>query len=136
MRRPAVRAAAQITPWNNPLAVPAGKLAPALRLACAVVWKPSPLAPATAAALLEILGLAGLSEDLVAVVDGGADVAEAVIEAAPVDAVSLTRSPSGWKNGAKLAPPSAVICFGLLPSALATQSSSLAGRTRRAFHSR
>lgn len=92
VRRPAVRVAAQITPWNNPLAVPAGKLAPALRLGCAVVWKPSPLAPATAAALLEILGLAGLSEDLVAVVDGGADVAEAVIEAAPVDAVSLTGS--------------------------------------------
>lgn len=91
-RRVPVGVAAQITPWNNPLAVPAGKLAPALRLGCAVAWKPSPLAPEVAAALLEILARAGLPDDVVAIVEGGADVAEALISAPQIGAVSLTGS--------------------------------------------
>lgn len=92
VRRVPVGVVAQITPWNNPLAVPAGKLAPALRLGCSVAWKPSPLAPTVAAALLELLEHAGMPDDVVAVIDGGAAAAEALIAAPPVAAVSLTGS--------------------------------------------
>ena len=44
-----------ITPWNFPIAIPAWKLAPALAYGNACVWKPSPLAPACAEALLACL---------------------------------------------------------------------------------
>ena len=44
-----------ITPWNFPIAIPAWKLAPALAYGNVCVWKPSPLAPACAEALLACL---------------------------------------------------------------------------------
>ena len=40
---------AVVTPWNNPVAIPWGKIGPALALGNAVVWKPAP--PATRLAL-------------------------------------------------------------------------------------
>lgn len=92
VRRVPLGLVAQITPWNNPLAVPLGKLAPALRLGNSVVWKPSPLAPAVAEMLLELLREAKLHEGLVSIVHGGAETAANLIDAAPVAAVSLTGS--------------------------------------------
>ncbi|MCX7916414.1 MAG: aldehyde dehydrogenase family protein, partial [Verrucomicrobiae bacterium] len=72
-----------ITPWNNPVAIPIGKIAPAILYGNTVVWKPSPLAEQVSRALSTLLP----SHQLVL---GGAEAAVAVMEA--VDAVTFTGS--------------------------------------------
>ena len=91
-RRLRLGVVAQITPWNNPLAIPLGKLAPAVMLGNSVVWKPSPKATEVAGELHELLLGAGLPEDLVSIVDGGAAEARAACEAPDVAGVSITGS--------------------------------------------
>src|SRR5690349_24815081 len=61
-----------ITPWNFPVAIPAWKLAPALAYGNACVWKPSPLSPACAEALMGCLE-PELPDGVVQVVQGGVD---------------------------------------------------------------
>jgi acyl-CoA reductase-like NAD-dependent aldehyde dehydrogenase/nicotinamidase-related amidase len=85
-----------ITPWNNPLAIPIGKLAPALAYGNAVVWKPAPAAGPIAAALRPLLDEAGVPRDLVQIVHGDAAQARAII-AAGIDAVAFSGSSrTGW----------------------------------------
>jgi acyl-CoA reductase-like NAD-dependent aldehyde dehydrogenase len=87
---------AMITPWNNPLAIPMGKLAPALVYGNGVLWKPSPYAPKVAHALLPLLGQAGIPEGLVEIVEGDDRQARALI-ASGVDAVAFSGSSrTGW----------------------------------------
>ncbi|MBX3025478.1 aldehyde dehydrogenase family protein [bacterium] len=81
-----------ITPWNNPLAIPVGKLAPALGLGNAVVLKPAPQASATALALLESLHRVGLAAGLVNVVLGNGATARALCGESRIAAVSVTGS--------------------------------------------
>jgi alpha-ketoglutaric semialdehyde dehydrogenase len=76
-----------ITPWNNPVYIPFGKLAPALVYGNAVVWKPAPAASEISRRLESTL--AGLP---VALVEGGRDAALAVMAAPAVDAVTITGS--------------------------------------------
>jgi betaine-aldehyde dehydrogenase len=61
---------AAITPWNYPLLMAAQKAAPALAAGCAVVLKPSELAPATALALAALARAAGLPAGALNVVHG------------------------------------------------------------------
>ena len=85
VRRRPLGLVAVVTPWNNPVYIPLGKIAPALAYGNAVLWKPAPAAErisAMVAALLE-----GLP---VGVVNGGRPAAEAAMELA--DAVTLTGS--------------------------------------------
>ena len=82
---------AAITPWNNPLALPIGKLAPALGYGNAVLWKPAPQAARMARVLLETLENAGLGR-FVALVEGGAAEGRAVVTAPGVAAVAFTGS--------------------------------------------
>ena len=49
-----------VTPWNNPLAMPVGKIAPAVGFGNGVVLKPAPQGAETALALVESLARAGL----------------------------------------------------------------------------
>lgn len=79
---------AAITPWNNPAAIAAGKIAPALAYGNAVVLKPSPLAGDVADYLANLVEPRGL----VQVVQGGAAVARQLMEDPLVDAVTLTGS--------------------------------------------
>jgi len=81
-----------VTPWNNPLAIPVGKIAPALAFGNAVVLKPSPEASATALAILESLDRAGLPRGLVNVVLGDAEAARALCREPRVAAISVTGS--------------------------------------------
>lgn len=81
-----------ITPWNNPIAIPAGKIAPALAWGNAVVWKPAVESPRTALALMESLRDAGIDPALVNLVFGDAPTARLLIEHPMVDAISLTGS--------------------------------------------
>jgi alpha-ketoglutaric semialdehyde dehydrogenase len=96
-RRVPLGVVAAITPWNNPLAIPWGKLAPALALGNAVVWKPSP--PATRAALrsLALAAEAGLPDGPVQLLAGDARAAAALMADPGIDAVTLTgSSAAGW----------------------------------------
>jgi acyl-CoA reductase-like NAD-dependent aldehyde dehydrogenase len=83
---------ALITPWNNPLAISAGKIAPALALGNTVVWKPSPAAPRASAALGEHLAAAGLPEGVLSMVEGGHGVVRSIIGRPGISAVSFTGS--------------------------------------------
>ncbi|MSP25224.1 MAG: aldehyde dehydrogenase family protein [Myxococcales bacterium] len=85
---------ALITPWNFPVAIPLRTLVPALLAGNAVVFKPSEVTPragALVASLFDGLVPAGL----VTLVQGGADVGRAVVEA-ELDLVVFTGSvPTG-----------------------------------------
>jgi acyl-CoA reductase-like NAD-dependent aldehyde dehydrogenase/nicotinamidase-related amidase len=83
---------ALITPWNNPLAIPVGKIAPALAYGNAAVLKPAPQASATALALLDALRRAGLPEGLVNVVLGDGATARVLCRERRVAALSVTGS--------------------------------------------
>jgi alpha-ketoglutaric semialdehyde dehydrogenase len=82
-----------ITPWNFPFAIPLWKAAPALAFGNAVLLKPAPEATACALRLAELVGKS-LPEGLLAVLPGGAEAGQAVVEQA--DVVSFTGSvPAG-----------------------------------------
>jgi acyl-CoA reductase-like NAD-dependent aldehyde dehydrogenase/nicotinamidase-related amidase len=81
-----------VTPWNNPLAIPVGKIAPALAFGNAVVLKPAPRASATALAILDSLDRAGLPPGLVNVVLGDAAAALALCRDSRMSAISITGS--------------------------------------------
>jgi acyl-CoA reductase-like NAD-dependent aldehyde dehydrogenase len=88
---------AAVTPWNNPVAIPIGKIAPALAWGNAVVWKPSPPATRIALTVLELARRAGLAEGLINLVAGGRATAEALMSSEGVDGVSLSgSSAAGW----------------------------------------
>lgn len=82
-----------ITPWNFPIAIPAWKIAPALAYGNAVVFKPADLVPATAHALGEIIGKAGLPAGVFNLVMGrGSVVGETLLAHKDVAAISFTGS--------------------------------------------
>ena len=83
---------ALLTPWNNPIAIPLGKIAPALLYGNTVVWKPSPAAGSIAERLLAIIESAGGPADLVSVVYGGSKTAECLMAHEQIDSVMLTGS--------------------------------------------
>jgi len=81
-----------ITPWNNPIAIPIGKIAPALMYGNSVVWKPSVLSTRVSALLLDSLRDVGLLDNLVVMLSGGAETARLLIKNPIVSRVSLTGS--------------------------------------------
>lgn len=87
-----------ITPWNNPMAIPIGKIAPALLFGNAVLWKPSPFAKRMAQKLLESLIKAGLPTGLINIFKGGAETVREIIRHPSVSAVSLTGSHNTGRN--------------------------------------
>lgn len=97
LRRVPLGVVAVVTPWNNPLAIPLGKIAPAVSLGNAVVWKPAPAATRLALRALELARKAGLPDGLVNLVAGDHGTAGAVMSDGGVDAVSLSGSSlAGW----------------------------------------
>lgn len=91
---------AVITPWNNPVALAVGKIAPALALGNGVVWKPAVEAPRTALAVMDSLATAGVPPGLVNLVFGNARTAQLLIEQPTVDAVALTGSIAAGQSAA------------------------------------
>jgi acyl-CoA reductase-like NAD-dependent aldehyde dehydrogenase len=84
---------AAITPWNMPVYQCATKLAPALAAGCAVVLKPSELAPTAASRFVELGWAAGLPAGVLGLVHGrGPTTGEALVSADGVDVVSFTGS--------------------------------------------
>lgn len=85
-------AVALISPWNNPVAIPVGKIAPALAYGNTVVWKPAPAAHRISLAVLALLRQAGVPPDAVRMVPGDGFTARLLAADANVAAVTLTSS--------------------------------------------
>ncbi|HWD91331.1 MAG TPA: aldehyde dehydrogenase family protein [Verrucomicrobiae bacterium] len=83
-----------ITPWNNPIAIPLGKIAPALLYGNTVVWKPAPAGSGVAVKLMELLHAAGGGQGLVNLICGDRSSALALMVDSAVDAVTITGSPA------------------------------------------
>ncbi len=81
-----------ITPWNNPLALPVGKIAPALLWGNAVVWKPAMQAPRLTMLLIEALTEAGFPSGCVSMVFGDATTGQAMLGERAITALSFTGS--------------------------------------------
>nr|WP_240777382.1 aldehyde dehydrogenase family protein [Nonomuraea basaltis] len=82
-----------ITPWNFPLQQIVSKLAPALLAGNTMVFKPSEIAPLTAAILAEVAAEAGLPAGVFNIVHGTGPAVGAAIAAHPgIDMVSFTGS--------------------------------------------
>jgi succinate-semialdehyde dehydrogenase/glutarate-semialdehyde dehydrogenase len=80
-----------ISSWNYPLAIPMSQIIPAAVAGNAVVCKTSDFTPKCGALIEKLFRDAGFPQDLVAVVQGGGEVGQALIEAAP-DKVMFTGS--------------------------------------------
>jgi len=84
--------AAAISPWNFPIAIPAGMVAAALATGNAVVLKPAEQAPACGAALADALVEGGVPAGVVPVVQGFGDAGAALVESAGVHTIAFTGS--------------------------------------------
>jgi acyl-CoA reductase-like NAD-dependent aldehyde dehydrogenase len=92
VRRRAHGVVAVITPWNNPIYLTLGKIAPAVFYGNTVVWKPAPETRLVAQCLLEYLSEAGWPDGLVTRLTGGRREALDLINNPAVAAVTLTGS--------------------------------------------
>jgi acyl-CoA reductase-like NAD-dependent aldehyde dehydrogenase len=81
-----------ITPWNNPLAIPMGKIAPALWYGNTVVWKPALPGTAIAVKVMELLSKAGCPPGVINLVSGDRTTAQVLMCDENIDAVSLSGS--------------------------------------------
>ena len=80
-----------ISSWNYPLAIPMSQIIPAAVAGNAVVCKTSDFTPQCGALIEKVFRDAEFPQDLVAVVQGGSEVGQALIEASP-DKVMFTGS--------------------------------------------
>jgi succinate-semialdehyde dehydrogenase/glutarate-semialdehyde dehydrogenase len=81
-----------ITPFNAPLNSVLHKIGPALAAGNAVILKPSDYTPLTASLLCELFLEAGLPPDLLALVQGGAEVGAWLLEEQGIDFYTFTGS--------------------------------------------
>lgn len=81
-----------ITPWNNPLAIPVGKIAPALLYGNSVVWKPAPIGSSIAIKVMELMKAAGCPDGIVSLVCGDHTTAIALMNDPNVDAITISGS--------------------------------------------
>jgi acyl-CoA reductase-like NAD-dependent aldehyde dehydrogenase/nicotinamidase-related amidase len=102
VRRRPIGVVGIVTPWNNPVAIPAGKLAPALALGNAVVWKPAPQTALCSMLVLEALLESGLDPGLVNLVFGDASTTRSLASTGEVDALSFTGSTRAGRGVAAL----------------------------------
>jgi len=83
----------QIVPWNFPLAMAMGKIAPALAAGCTVVLKPAEQTPLTTIRLGELIAEAGIPDGVVNIITGFGRTAGAALASHPdVDKVAFTGS--------------------------------------------
>jgi acyl-CoA reductase-like NAD-dependent aldehyde dehydrogenase/nicotinamidase-related amidase len=83
---------ALISPWNNPVAIPIGKIAPALAYGNTLVWKPAPAATNIAQMTMRLLGEAGVPKDAVQCLSGDHTTAQQLAANENADAVTFTGS--------------------------------------------
>ncbi len=83
---------AVISPWNNPVAIPVGKIAPGLAYGNTVVWKSAPAATGISRTVLGLLREAGVPADAVQLLTGDHTTAQQLAAEKNVDAVTFTGS--------------------------------------------
>ncbi|CAG4882283.1 phenylacetaldehyde dehydrogenase [Georgfuchsia toluolica] len=92
-QREPIGVVAQIVPWNAPLAISVGKIAPALAAGCTIVLKPAEQTPLTALRLAQLVESVGFPPGVVNIVTGSGSVAGAALASHPdVDKISFTGS--------------------------------------------
>jgi phenylacetaldehyde dehydrogenase len=97
-RREPVGVVGQIVPWNFPLIMAAGKLAPALAAGCTCVLKPAEQTPLTALRLGELIVEAGFPAGVVNILTGlGETTGAALVAHKDIDKISFTGSTSVGK---------------------------------------
>jgi len=84
--------AAVISPWNFPLAIPAGMTAAALAAGNAVVLKPAEQSPASALMLVEALHGAGVPPEALALLPGFGEAGAALVRDPGVHVIAFTGS--------------------------------------------
>jgi len=93
-----------IAPFNFPFILSIRAIAPALALGNAVIVKPDPRTPISGGIITaRIFEAAGLPEDLLHVIPGGADVGTAIIEAPEVQMIAFTGSAGAGSKVGELA---------------------------------
>jgi len=92
-----------ITPWNFPLAVPVRQVAAAVAAGNAAIVKPSELTPLTGAWIEEAFRRAGAPPGLVRVVQGAADVGEALVRHRAIAGIVFTGSSEAGRSVAQAA---------------------------------
>jgi alpha-ketoglutaric semialdehyde dehydrogenase len=102
VRRRALGTVAVVTPWNNPLAIPVGKIGPALGWGNTVVWKPAIESPRIALILVQTLEEAGLPAGCLNLLFGEAATAQALMAERQVAAVTFTGSQSAGRQVAAI----------------------------------
>src|SRR5271168_3184348 len=106
LRKEPVGVCGLITPWNWPMNQIACKVAPALAAGCAVVFKPSELAPLSAYLFTQILEEAGVPPGVFNLVNGdGPTVGSAISSHPDIAMVSFTGSTRGGIAVATAAAP-------------------------------
>src|SRR5208282_1794538 len=80
-----------ISSWNYPLAIPLSQIIPAVTAGNAVICKTSDFTPQCGALIEKLFADAGFPKNLVAVIQGGGEVGQALIDAAP-DKIMFTGS--------------------------------------------
>src|SRR5579863_1025410 len=80
-----------ISSWNYPLAIPLSQIIPAIAAGNAVVCKTSDFTPKCGALIEKLFADAGFPKGLVTVIQGGGEVGQALIDAAP-DKIMFTGS--------------------------------------------
>jgi acyl-CoA reductase-like NAD-dependent aldehyde dehydrogenase len=83
-----------ISPWNNPVAIPVGKIMPALIYGNPVVWKPAPAATGISRTVMNLLHQSGVPADAVQLLTGDHTTAQQLASNKNVAAVTLTGSAS------------------------------------------
>jgi acyl-CoA reductase-like NAD-dependent aldehyde dehydrogenase len=92
VRREPAGVVAAIVPWNVPLFLVVGKLAPALLAGCSIAVKPAPETPLDSLLFAELVEEAGLPPGVVSFLPGDGAVGEALVNHPGVDRVSFTGS--------------------------------------------
>lgn len=92
MRKEPIGVAGFITPWNWPINQIVCKIAPALAAGCAIVLKPSEMAPLSAYLFTQILDDAGVPPGVFNLVNGDGTVGAAIASHPDVDMISFTGS--------------------------------------------
>ncbi|MEK2688135.1 CoA-acylating methylmalonate-semialdehyde dehydrogenase [Bdellovibrio sp. GT3] len=91
-RRMPVGVVASITPFNFPAMVPFWTIPTALALGNAYIWKPSEKTPLTSMKIAQSLQEAGLPDGIFQVLQGGAEVAQSLLDHPDVQALSFVGS--------------------------------------------
>jgi acyl-CoA reductase-like NAD-dependent aldehyde dehydrogenase len=87
-----------IIPWNGPLMLIVGKIAPALLAGCTVIVKVSPEAPAAGYLIAEIAEEVGLPPGVVNVITADREVSELLVRDPRVDKISFTGSTAAGRK--------------------------------------